>query len=57
MSVQRHCAIYLANNQKWYVELGDREYASRSESTAYGPFCGLHRVGSSLKRRVNLERR
>lgn len=23
MSMQRHCAIYLATDKKWYLELGD----------------------------------
>lgn len=32
MSTERHCRIYRATDNKWYVELGDREYASRSES-------------------------
>ncbi len=38
MSVQRHYAIYLATNQKWYVELASQEYAGREDATTYGPF-------------------
>jgi hypothetical protein len=38
MSTQRHCKVYLASNLKWYMELGDFEYARRDNSTTYGPF-------------------
>ena len=37
-STQRHCHIYKAKNKKWYMELGDFEYADRHQSTTYGPF-------------------
>ena len=38
MSQSRHCEIYKAVNQKWYLELGDFEYADHADSTTYGPF-------------------
>jgi hypothetical protein len=39
MSQQRECYIWKATDQKWYVELGDFEYAYGSENcTRYGPF-------------------
>ena len=38
MSQSRHCEIYKAVNQKWYLELGDFEYAESEDSTTYGPF-------------------
>lgn len=38
-SVSRRCLIYLANNGKWYLELGDYEHAwEPHECTTYGPF-------------------
>jgi len=37
-STARHAFIYKAKNKKWYLELGDQEYAERHQSTTYGPF-------------------
>lgn len=38
MSQSRHCEIYKAVNQQWYLELGDFEHAEQYDSTTYGPF-------------------
>lgn len=39
MSMQRRCDIWKANDQKWYMVLGDFEYAEETEDcTTYGPF-------------------
>jgi hypothetical protein len=53
MSTERHCRIYRATDNKWYVELGDREYASRSESTAYGPFDSEDAANGELDQHSN----
>lgn len=37
-SRSRYCFIYKAQNEKWYVELAEREYADRDDATTYGPF-------------------
>lgn len=37
-SMQRYCSIYRAKNNKWYLELADREYGDRDDATTYGPF-------------------
>jgi len=37
-STSRHALIYKAKDKKWYLELGDQEYAERHQSTTYGPF-------------------
>jgi len=37
-SLQRYCLIYLANNNKWYLELADNEHGERRDATTYGPF-------------------
>ncbi len=37
-STSRHAHIYKAKNGKWYLELGDHEYAAEHQSTTYGPF-------------------
>ena len=37
-STARHAFIYKAKNKKWYLELGDYEYADKHQSTTYGPF-------------------
>jgi hypothetical protein len=39
MSQQRRCDVWKANNGKWYLMLGDFEYAEEeSDCTTYGPF-------------------
>ena len=39
MSVSRECCIYKATDDKWYLLLGDFEYAYDEEDcTTYGPF-------------------
>jgi hypothetical protein len=39
MSMQRRCDIWKANDQKWYMILGDEEYAEEIEDCSiYGPF-------------------
>jgi len=38
MSMQRECLIYKANNNKWYIALGNREHSDLNDSTTYGPF-------------------
>ena len=38
MSTMRHCEVYKADNDKWYLELGNQEYAGPEDSTTYGPF-------------------
>lgn len=37
-SMMRHCALYLATNGKWYLELADEEHGERSDSVTWGPF-------------------
>lgn len=37
-SAQRHCAMYLATNGKWYLELADKEYGERRDANTWGPF-------------------
>ena len=34
-STSRHALIYKAKDKKWYLELGDQEYAERHQSTTY----------------------
>ena len=53
MSVERHCAIYLATDNKWYVELGDFEYAHQNESTAYGLFDSQDAANGELDQHSN----
>ena len=39
MSQERQCRIWKATDEKWYVELGNFEYAYESrDCTRYGPF-------------------
>ncbi len=38
MSVSRHCALYRAVDEKFYLELADEEYAGQDEAVTYGPF-------------------
>jgi hypothetical protein len=43
MSTPRRCDIWKATNDKWYMTLGDFEYAYEDDDcTTYGPFkdCG-----------------
>lgn len=49
MSTQRHCTVYLANNDKWYMELGDFEYARKEDSTTYGPFVSKEMAYNELR--------
>ena len=37
-STSRYCEIFKATNGRWYLLLGDFEYAEWEDSTAYGPF-------------------
>jgi hypothetical protein len=37
-SMQRHCAIYLASDGNWYLELGEHEHDEYEDSVTYGPF-------------------
>ena len=49
MSQERQCQIWKATDEKWYLEIGDFEYAYDSEHcTRYGPF------DSEVKRRLRL---
>lgn len=39
MSSMRACSFWLANDGKWYLTLGNHEYAfEREDCTDYGPF-------------------
>jgi hypothetical protein len=54
MSLSRHCAFYKATNDKWYMELGDKEYAfDDSECTTYGPFNSLELAEKELDNHAN----
>ena len=41
-STQRHCAMYLATNGQWYLELADEEYGERRDADTWGPFPSEH---------------
>ena len=53
MSQSRHCEIYKAVNQKWYLELGDFEYADHVDSTTYGPFDTFEAANKELDNHSN----
>jgi len=53
MSTQRHCAVYLAKNGKWYMELGVQEYDRQSDSTTYGPFVSMDKAYDELRYHSN----
>jgi len=53
MSQSRHCEIYKAVNQKWYLELGDFEHAEGDDSTTYGPFDTYTAVERELENHSN----
>lgn len=38
MSVSRHCAIYLAVDNQWYMDLAHEEYGESDDASTYGPF-------------------
>ena len=37
-SMQRYCGIWKAKNNKWYMDLADREYGEYEDAITYGPF-------------------
>ena len=47
-SVQRHCLIYKADNNKWYLELGNKEGSGSKDSTTYGPFSNEDQATDAL---------
>lgn len=53
MSCSRHCCIYKASNNKWYLELGDFEYAKYEDSTTYGPFENSEKAEEELENHSN----
>ena len=38
MSLSRHCSIYKASDNNWYMELAEEEYGESDDATCYGPF-------------------
>lgn len=38
MSTLRHCSLYKAKDQKWYMELAEEEYGEYEDSDCFGPF-------------------
>jgi hypothetical protein len=54
MSQARLCDIFKATDQKWYMLLGDREYAyDQDECTLYGPFNSEEAVHKELNNHSN----
>lgn len=54
MSTQRRCDIWKATDGKWYLTLGDFEYAERDEDcTTYGPFKDCDAVEDELDNHSN----
>jgi hypothetical protein len=54
MSQQRRCDIWKATDSKWYMRLGDFEYAEeRGDCTCYGPFESMEEVDKELDRHSN----
>lgn len=51
--MQRHCAFIKAKNGKWYLELGNFEYADSNDSTTYGPFDTEEAVEQELRLHSN----
>lgn len=37
-SMSRYSAIWLANNEKWYLDLAPNEYGEEEDADTYGPF-------------------
>lgn len=49
MSMSRRCDIFKATDEKWYMILGDIEYAEEIEDcTTYGPFSSQEAVLAEL---------
>lgn len=38
MSMSRHCEIYKASDNQWYLELAEEEYGESDDADCYGPF-------------------
>lgn len=54
MSMMRACDIWKASNQKWYVTLGNFEYAyDESDCTVYGPFANKESAEKELDNHSN----
>jgi hypothetical protein len=54
MSQARKCHIFKAVDGKWYMILGDREYAyEEHECTNYGPYDSEHEVHDELEYHAN----
>lgn len=54
MSMQRECDIWKASDGRWYMELGDFEYAEEPEDcTIYGPFNTEQQVMVELSQHSN----
>jgi hypothetical protein len=53
MSMQRDCGIFKAVNNKWYLELGNREYSSWDDCTIYGPFESEEGANQELRKHSN----
>jgi hypothetical protein len=49
-SSQRFCAIYKAQNNKWYLALADEEYGTSEDATTYGPFSSKEQAHRYLLR-------
>lgn len=54
MSMSRRCDFFKAVNGKWYVELGNREYAyDHHDCTIYGPFDSEEAAEGELEHHSN----
>lgn len=54
MSMSRRCDIWLATDKKWYMRLGNFEYAYDDwECTVYGPFDTEEALEKELDRHSN----